>query len=95
MTPPTPILQKFDVVLPPDPQIALPLGFSSCYKSIVASRKSRNNQNDQTTWQPNATTLLARANTQGKNSNVIGSIGTATKNPPTGAAVVPVEGNVP
>eukprot|EP00903_Cladosiphon_okamuranus_P011577 g10891.t1 len=65
-------------------EIALPLGISSCYKSIIASRTPTGGAQ-----QPNST--FARAKTQGTGLSAAAS--TATRNQPGGAVVVPVEGN--
>lgn len=74
-------------MLPPG-QISLPLGFSSCYKSVVTARHPTNGQDD--TRQIETRT---RAKTLGNGSTR--PVGTATEEQPTGGAVVPVEDSMP
>lgn len=69
-------------------QISLPLGFSSCYKSMVAGRNPTSGRND-----TRQTETLMRAKTRG--NGVAGLTRAATKQQLAGGGVVPVEDNIP
>lgn len=71
---------------PSSAKIALPIGFSTCYKSVIGSRSA-------TGGALQLKDALGKGKTQG--TGIAETAITATKNQPTGAAVVPDEGDVP